>query len=815
MTRHNRPLPPPPAPPPVEAPPAPPQRQPVEQTVEHDEEDDEPDQPQSLTAALNAALARRPPVPRMSFDAESAGRVSPTSSPPAINRPPPPPPAPGSIPRPEPEPVDDSDDEGLNDSDEGPSPPPPPVPARTRSPPPVPAGIMSPIMVNTPPPTTPQRIIVPDTPIEEPGEQRTKMGIKKPMLPPPMWDEFRPESPKVVREKKSREVMDDEDTGTLSILTWFLVNANFGVGLFADPIDPNFVLQNKSSPGTPQEEENKPLQEQEEDPETVRKRSIAERMAKLGGIRFGAPMPSVKAAPPKPMVEETEDQSQDVAASSVQTDGVAHPAAEGPEDEDETARRRRIAAKVAAMGGRGLGMGMFGIAPPPAPIHAPKEEDVKMNHEFEFPPPVPTARPPPRPPMPAVNRPPPPPPGLQESESEIEIVERHEETEDEGEEIHAEDFTEDEEPEMVEVPPPPPPRSGRPPIPKGSLPPPPAPVRHDSESASPPPLPGGRRTSVQPPVRTTPSIPAPISNTVKLKSQSPPRAPASPVGAPPPPPPPPPPPSANMVAPAVMYNHQSRPTRTMPAPIPPIESPSTAESSKQQQQQQQHPWELPNIPSGSFDLGSRPEESMDMSWTEVGGPSSLRQTELHTYPPGSSSNYAPFSGPMPSALKPEALAALAQRLNPRIIDSAHAIYEKSKKSVIGDGSSFGFLQQVLSTVPTASTESLGHLIYAQTGTSVTRRAGDIVLGDIIALYDAKMKGHKGFAGYSIVVGSVDEPLLGIVSDFSASGKKVKVKVFAVNQLPNAYPVSSSFDIEAPNSTRPLRPSIPQVIDWTI
>ncbi len=444
---------------------------------------------------------------------------------------------------------------------------------------------------------------------------------------------------------------------------------------------------------------------------------------------------------------------------------------------------------------------MFGIAPPPAPVQAPKEEDLKPKHELGSPPPIPTARPPPRPPMQAVNRPPPPPPGPHGSESEIEMVEGHEDTEDEGEEIHAEDISEDEEPEMVEAPPPPPPRSGRPPVPKASLPslpqpPLPAPMRndsHDSESASSPPLVGGRRASVQPPVRATPSIPAPISNTFKLKSQSPPRAPASPAGAPPPPPtpptPPPPPPSAKPVAPAVMYSQQSRPTRTMPAPISPVESPATAESSKQQP----HLWELPNIPSGSFDLGSRPEESMHMSWTDVGGPSSSAQNELHTYPPGSSSNYAPFAGPMPTALGPEALATLAQRLNPRIIDSANSIYEKSKKNVIGDGSSLGFLLQVLNTVPTASTESLGHLIYAQTGTSVTRRAGDIVPGDIIALYDAKMKGHKGFAGYSIVVGSVHEPLLGIVSEFSASGKKVKVKVFAVNQLPNAYPVSSSFD----------------------
>jgi hypothetical protein len=562
-----------------------------------------------------------------------------------------------------------------------------------------------------------------------------------------------------------------------------------------DPIDPKFVLQNKTLPASPQEEDNQATQEQEvgeEDPETVRKKTIAERMAKLGGIRFGQPNPPVKAAPLKPTTEESEDQSQGVVVPPAQTDD----AVEVLEDEDETARRRRIAAKVAAMGGRGLGMGMFGFVPPQAPVHAPNEEVEKPMHELTSPPPVPTARPPPRLSMPAVNRPPPPPPASQESESEIEIVERHETDDDEGEEIGVEEITEDEEPEIVELPPPPP-RSGRPPVPKSSLPPPPppAPVRQDSrdsESASPPPLPGGRRTSALPPARTTPSIPAPISSTIRLKSQSPPRVLSSPAGAPPPPPPPPPPPSfANVVASAVVYNQQSPLARTMPAPVPPLDSPATAESTKQQEQS----WGLPNIPSGSFDLGSRPEESMQMSWTEVvGGSFSPGQYEPHTYPPGSSSNYAPFAGLPPTALGPEALAALAQRLNPQIIDSAHLTYEKSKRNVVGDGSSLGFLQQVLSTVPTASTESLGHPVYAQTGTNVTRRAGDIVPGDIIALYDAKMKGHKGLASYSIVVGSADEPLLGIVSEFGVSGKKVKVKAFAVNQHPNAYPVSGPFNV---------------------
>ena len=80
-------------------------------------------------------------------------------------------------------------------------------------------------MVNTPRPATPQRSIVPDTSTEGLEGQKAKLGIKKPVLSPPTWDEYTSESLKAVREKKSREVMDDEDTGMWSILVWFLVHA--------------------------------------------------------------------------------------------------------------------------------------------------------------------------------------------------------------------------------------------------------------------------------------------------------------------------------------------------------------------------------------------------------------------------------------------------------------------------------------------------------------------------------------------------------------------------------------------------------------
>jgi len=99
---------------------------------------------------------------------------------------------------------------------------------------------------------------------------------------------------------------------------------------------------------------------------------------------------------------------------------------------------------------------------------------------------------------------------------------------------------------------------------------------------------------------------------------------------------------------------------------------------------------------------------------------------------------------------------------------------------------------VLSSVNGASTTSFGHLVYAQTGGAVQRRLGDIMPGDVVALYDARFKGHKGGLGlgaYSVSWGTKEEPVLGIVTEFE--GKKNKIKALAVNQHPNSYPVSFS------------------------
>ena len=112
-----------------------------------------------------------------------------------------------------------------------------------------------------------------------------------------------------------------------------------------------------------------------------------------------------------------------------------------------------------------------------------------------------------------------------------------------------------------------------------------------------------------------------------------------------------------------------------------------------------------------------------------------------------------------------------------------AMFERSKKSVIGDGSYVGFVRTVLGQVPNAaqptdSLESLGYLVYSQSVGAVHRRVSDIMPGDVVVVSDAKFKGHKGLQSYNQSVG-VGEPLVGIVGDFES--KKSKVKVFQANQ----------------------------------
>ncbi|KAJ7790526.1 hypothetical protein B0H14DRAFT_2939246, partial [Mycena olivaceomarginata] len=189
-----------------------------------------------------------------------------------------------------------------------------------------------------------------------------------------------------------------------------------------DPIDPAFyspsrrtsaIDLNADAPAAAEQAEvEEAPAEPVEDPETVRRRTIAERMAKLGGIKFGGPPPV-----PRARVQQTSEDEQ--AAPAVEQDTEQPPE---DEEEEERARKERIAAKLAGMV-KGAGWGWSDVTaaatsarcaparPPPPPqeidsehesfatnsedgvrVEAEESEIEEIRHEDaeEVPPPVPT-----------------------------------------------------------------------------------------------------------------------------------------------------------------------------------------------------------------------------------------------------------------------------------------------------------------------------------------------------------------------------------------------------------------------------------------
>jgi hypothetical protein len=128
------------------------------------------------------------------------------------------------------------------------------------------------------------------------------------------------------------------------------------------------------------------------------------------------------------------------------------------------------------------------------------------------------------------------------------------------------------------------------------------------------------------------------------------------------------------------------------------------------------------------------------------------------------------------------LVAIWGRVGVQVCEVATTLMEQSKTSLVADGSHRGFVDAVLSQVPNAvsppsSSSSYGYLIYARDGSAVQKRLCEIMPGDIVALSDAKLKGHKGIQTYHQTVGSSEE-VVGIVGEYDH--KKSKIKVFEAN-----------------------------------
>lgn len=221
--------------------------------------------------------------------------------------------------------------------------------------------------------------------------------------------------------------------------------------------------------------------------------------------------------------------------------------------------------------------------------------------------------------------------------------------------------------------------------------------------------------------------------------------------------PPPPPPRTSRV-----------PPRSVPPPPPAVQS-SVSQSEAQA------------IPS--VDFGGETDLSLSGQWSEDStaypappAPPAKADTSRHPPAPSKSSQQD-----MPRSS--EELIAQWGRVGVQIHEAAAVLFDKSKKTLVGDGSYLGFITAVLKQVPNALQptepyDSFGYLIYGQTASEVWRRASDLMPGDIVVLQDAKFKGHKGLHTYNQIVG-VGEPLVGILGDYEV--KKAKVKVFQANQ----------------------------------
>ncbi|CAA7262841.1 unnamed protein product [Cyclocybe aegerita] len=531
----------------------------------------------------------------------------------------------------------------------------------------------------------------------------------------------------------------------------------------------------------------------EEDAEQLRRKTIAERMAKLGGIKFGAPLPTPGARPPPPPARhEEEEQEQEQEQEQDQTKVIEDE--ENPieltEEEEERARKERIASKLASMGGMRIGMMPMGMgALPPQRSHVLREEAPSVS-----PPPVTTHAPPPARAVPPARPPPPPaqpsqPHHVPDTDSEYgSAIASDDGVKVEAEESEIEEVNyEDAEPE--EAPPPIPSRTSRPPV-----------HRQESteKSTSPPPRPPVptsmpvRRSSVQttgsasetgpsPPQRKTSSAYVPSAQSDYVMVEEPENQEA-----------PPPPPARRMSRPP--------PTRSAPqvpeGPVPP--TPDTKDSISSQ-------WELPSIPTSTFGFeGGEPD--LSLSWTDAGEPSSVSSsTQLPSSPPPppppAKQQQQRKASIVDKPLSADELMGVWGRVGVQVCEVATTLFERSKKALIGDGTYAGFVVAVLAGVPNAASipvlvnrsstssspdpsassneHTYGYLVYVQNGASVQRRASEIMPGDIVEIHDAKLKGHKGIQMYHQNVGGDGETLIGIVGEFEA--KKSKIRVFHANQ----------------------------------
>ncbi|WVQ73144.1 hypothetical protein IAR50_002708 [Cryptococcus sp. DSM 104548] len=480
--------------------------------------------------------------------------------------------------------------------------------------------------------------------------------------------------------------------------------------------------------------------------ELSRRSSIAARMAKLGGVKFGMPPPqqfkkqSSGAASARELNETGEINASAERQGSVPTDDSGPAPAEKPmEEEEETpeqeaARRRATLARLRA--GGALGFGMFNQGPPAAdPGEADKQPVDERNLEDEAEetgdeaPPLPPSR------APAV--PPSAPP-----------VETEEEEEDDA--------------------------------------PPPLPASRPSMSGSRPTAPAAN------PESPTSSSRPPIPATTQRRSLPPQPRDVDPEETAPPPPP--------RQLPQEPEVQEEDPEDEAPPPPPLMRVGHAAGVYGEPRTSTNGP-----RPSGaSFDqpravpLPPAAERTTVEQVAPHSQASATTQSRASSEQPGRQST---TGGTRPGY---DQLREASANNGAGLIRSAHAIFQQGKRGQYGDGSSTGFVMLAMQNAGMTPTEGWGQVIFEQEGGSILRRYDEPRPGDIAAFYDAKLKGKKGLSTYSQHVGSVEEPHVGVVAEFEERKHKLRVL-----QVERGVPEEVSYRSEDLKSGRILvhRPGI--------
>ena len=170
----------------------------------------------------------------------------------------------------------------------------------------------------------------------------------------------------------------------------------------------------------------------------------------------------------------------------------------------------------------------------------------------------------------------------------------------------------------------------------------------------------------------------------------------------------------------------------------------------------------------------------------------------------------------PGKMTGEQLKATWLRVGIQVYEGVIELFEKSEKTVVGDGTYVGFVNAVLERVINASTvepdaSSFGYPIYVQKGPTVIWRVADIMPGDIIVLQDAKLKGFKGLKTYLQRIGE-GTPVVGIIIEHKS--RKCSVKVYqACKQAGNR--VRHTINHVSTILMHPFSPSSLSLTSWKI